>query len=290
MLGWTNGPDLKYDTRLNIYAPSGDYEKGALANVGKNLWTFEPMVSLSYLSTKIGLEGTAFAGLDFNTENPATDYQSGTQFHLDGTIAQDLPLLGGVVGVGANGFYYLLPANQRRQRLRRALRRFRRPHCGSRTCAVLHPKARQKHPRRRIEMAAGTGHRTAAQWGLRLVQTRVSVLSARASGPVAGTEFQRFGAWGATLHTHHCERVAGRSIWTALAERSADSALAWRSPIQSGVALRLPPHSILPRMARVPNYAREHASTQIPVDPDRGLPKLPVRYPFNQKTGKAFYG
>jgi hypothetical protein len=31
---------------------------------------------------------------------------TGTQFHLDSTIAQHLPLLGGVVGVGANGFYY----------------------------------------------------------------------------------------------------------------------------------------------------------------------------------------
>ena len=106
ILGWTNGPDLKYDVRLNIFAPSGEYDVGALANVGKNYWTVDPMVSVSYLSSKIGLEVSAFAGVDFNTENHATDYQTGTQFHLDGTIAQHLPLLGGVIGVGANGFYY----------------------------------------------------------------------------------------------------------------------------------------------------------------------------------------
>src|SRR6185369_1941485 len=98
MLGWTNGPDLKYDMRLNIFAPSGEYDTGALANVGKNYWTFDPMVSVSYLSSKIGLELSAFAGVDFNTKNDATDYQTGTQFHLDGTIAEHLPLLGGVVG------------------------------------------------------------------------------------------------------------------------------------------------------------------------------------------------
>ncbi len=109
MLGWTglNGA-LKYDVRLGIYAPTGDYDKGKLANVGKNYWTFEPAISLSYISSKIGLELSAFAGMDFNTENYKTDYQTGTQFHLDFTVAEHLPLFGGIIGVGANG---LLPAD-----------------------------------------------------------------------------------------------------------------------------------------------------------------------------------
>jgi hypothetical protein len=107
MLGWTGlGGDLKSDFRFGIYAPTGDYDKGALANVGKNYWTFEPAASFSYISSKIGLELTGFAGVDFNTENHATDYQTGTQFHLDVTVAEHLPLLDGVIGIGANGFYY----------------------------------------------------------------------------------------------------------------------------------------------------------------------------------------
>ena len=82
MLGWTGlNKDLKCDVRLGIYAPTGDYDKGKLANLGKNYWTFEPMVSLSYISSKIGLELSAFAGMDFNTENNKTDYRTGTQFH-----------------------------------------------------------------------------------------------------------------------------------------------------------------------------------------------------------------
>ena len=107
MLGWTglNG-DLKYDVRLGIYAPTGDYDTGKLANVGKNYWTFEPAVSLSYISSKIGLEMSAFAGMDFNTKNHKTDYRSGTQFHLDFTVAEHLPLFGGIIGLGANAFYY----------------------------------------------------------------------------------------------------------------------------------------------------------------------------------------
>lgn len=105
MLAWQKG-DLKYDIRVGVYAPTGDYEKGKLANLGKNYWTFEPAVSLSYMSSKTGFELTAFAGIDFNTKNPDTEYKSGTQLHLDMTAAQHLPLVGGIVGIGANGFYY----------------------------------------------------------------------------------------------------------------------------------------------------------------------------------------
>lgn len=63
-------------------------------------------MSLSWLSSKIGTEVSAFAGYDISTKNNKTDYQSGDMVHLDITVAQHLPLFGGFVGVGANGFYY----------------------------------------------------------------------------------------------------------------------------------------------------------------------------------------
>ena len=107
MLGWTAlGGDLKSDVRFGIYAPTGDYRRGRLANPGRNYWTFEPGGSISWLSSQIGLEVSAFTGFDINTENDATDYQTGSQFHLDLTVAQHLPLWGGVIGAGANAFYY----------------------------------------------------------------------------------------------------------------------------------------------------------------------------------------
>jgi len=107
MLGWTNLlPDFKLDTRLGLYAPTGEYEKGRLANVGKNYWTFEPGIMGSWLSSKIGTEVSLYAGVDFNTRNDATDYQSGSSLHLDATVAQHLPLGKGYIGVGANAFYY----------------------------------------------------------------------------------------------------------------------------------------------------------------------------------------
>ncbi|MBV8275960.1 MAG: transporter [Verrucomicrobia bacterium] len=107
MLGWNqlNG-DLKYDLRLAVYAPTGGYSVGQLANTGKNYWTFEPGLPVSWLSSKIGTEINFFSGFDINTQNDATHYQSGAVFHLDATIAQHLPLFGGFIGVGANVFYY----------------------------------------------------------------------------------------------------------------------------------------------------------------------------------------
>jgi hypothetical protein len=106
MLGWKRG-DFKYDVRLAIYAPTGGYDFGHLANVGKNYWTFEPGASFNYLSSRIGLEVTAFAGFDFNTTNSVFryEYHTGDEFHLEATVAEHLPLFGGFIGVGANVFY-----------------------------------------------------------------------------------------------------------------------------------------------------------------------------------------
>lgn len=98
--------DLNLNYRLAIYAPTGSYEAGQLANTGKNFWTIEPTVALMYFGQKNGIEGSLFLGVDFNTENSATDYTSGVQAHLDGTIAQHFPLWNGLAGAGATGFWY----------------------------------------------------------------------------------------------------------------------------------------------------------------------------------------
>lgn len=107
MLGWTHGSDIKYDVRLGVYAPTGEFEEGQLANAGRNHWTFEPSASFSWLSSTIGTEATIFAGFDINTENPDTDYTSGSSFHLEATLAQHLPIGKlGIFGIGANAFLY----------------------------------------------------------------------------------------------------------------------------------------------------------------------------------------
>jgi hypothetical protein len=132
MLGWTKlwctkegcngGSDkqdikytLKYQTQFGVYAPTGNFQHEAPATIGKNYWTFEPGAAVDFLRwpclktdpIPYFFEFTASAGLDFNSKNNATHYQTGDQFHLDGTLALDLPLsTSDVVGAGASGFFY----------------------------------------------------------------------------------------------------------------------------------------------------------------------------------------
>jgi hypothetical protein len=98
--------DLNANYRLAVYAPTGGYEVGQLANTGKNFWTVEPTAALMYFGLKNGIEASLFMGMDFNTENSDTDYTSGIQARADGTLAQHFPLWKGLAGVGANGFWY----------------------------------------------------------------------------------------------------------------------------------------------------------------------------------------
>lgn len=106
MLNYEFTKDLHGDFRLGVYAPTGDYEAGRLANTGKNFWTIEPTIGLLYFGQKNGIEASGYVGIDFNSENNDTNYQSGSQLHFDGTLAQHFPLAGGFAGVGASGFWY----------------------------------------------------------------------------------------------------------------------------------------------------------------------------------------
>lgn len=106
MFNYAANEDLNFNLRLSAYAPTGDYEVGRLANTGKNFWSIEPTVGLMYLGQHNGIEATLFGGLTVNGENPDTDYRSGNQFHLDGTLAQHFPFAGGLASIGVTGYYY----------------------------------------------------------------------------------------------------------------------------------------------------------------------------------------
>ena len=119
MLNWTKrggeegvyGYALQYQTEFGIFAPTGNFDNDLTANTGRNYWTFEPSGAVSYLLAPVATKPFSFqfttsAGFDFNTKNGKTHYQTGDQFHLDGTLAAYLPLFGGYTGVGVSGFFY----------------------------------------------------------------------------------------------------------------------------------------------------------------------------------------
>lgn len=101
-LFWNKG-NFSYLGALSIYAPSGAYTVGRLANLGKNYWTFNPVFGFQYNDRQAGLEANAYLGFNFNTENNSTNYQSGHEFYLDFTV--DKRFKNGF-GVGATGFVF----------------------------------------------------------------------------------------------------------------------------------------------------------------------------------------
>ena len=53
-----------------------------------------------------GFNAMLHAGIAFNTENPDTDYKSGSLLHLDGAVQQIVPAMGGLLTLGAEVFYF----------------------------------------------------------------------------------------------------------------------------------------------------------------------------------------
>ena len=105
MMAW-KCESWQYSTFLSVYAPTGDFETGRLANPGRNYWTFDPTVQVSYNNAKTGFNAAFFTGVTLNTENEDTGYESGAAFHADLSVQQLLPLGPGFISAGFNAFYY----------------------------------------------------------------------------------------------------------------------------------------------------------------------------------------
>lgn len=106
-LDWTFG-QVQLNFQSVVYAPTGDFVVGALANPGKNHWMFDQTIGASFMSEKTGTEVSGFFGYAVSTENSATNYRNGDIIHLEGTLQQFFPLGSKttLLGVGANGFLY----------------------------------------------------------------------------------------------------------------------------------------------------------------------------------------
>ena len=105
MLAWKKD-FWQFHTFLSIYAPTGNYDLGQLANAGLNYWTFEPTFGFSYNNAENGFNFAVHTGFTLNTENDATNYKSGSVLHVEASVQQMLPVGGGYATLGANGFIY----------------------------------------------------------------------------------------------------------------------------------------------------------------------------------------
>lgn len=100
LLAW-HGKNWHGGAALDITAPTGQYDRNETFNIGRNYWTFQPLVA-GTIMTASGVELSAKLMYDINTENDDTNYQSGQEFHFDYAAAYHM----GPWTMGATGYYY----------------------------------------------------------------------------------------------------------------------------------------------------------------------------------------
>jgi hypothetical protein len=111
LVGW-HRDKLHYSTGLSIFAPTGDYQTAtvnvqertvdALSN-GKNVWSFQPFVTVTWLDNSTGFEASSAVSLLFSSKNSATDYQTAPAIQLEGAVVQRIR---SGWGFGLTGYLY----------------------------------------------------------------------------------------------------------------------------------------------------------------------------------------
>ncbi len=100
-VSWHFSKNFHMASSFDVVMPTGNYDSTELVNLGRNYWTFEPVLALTYLADN-GMEASIKLMYDFNTKNNATDYRSGQEFHFDYAVGYHT----GPWTVGAVGYYY----------------------------------------------------------------------------------------------------------------------------------------------------------------------------------------
>jgi hypothetical protein len=101
-IGWNAGHfHWKLTGLLNV--PIGSYNKTNLVNMGFNHWAGDVTGSFTWLDPAIGLELSLAPGITFNAENPATNYRTGTEFHIEAAVMQHFSK---DFAIGIAGYYY----------------------------------------------------------------------------------------------------------------------------------------------------------------------------------------
>jgi hypothetical protein len=101
-MNWSFG---NYSLKLAeaVYVPVGAYDVDEVVNLGLNHWGFDTSAAATYFNLKTGTELSVAPGILINTENNATDYRTGNEFHVDFTVNQ---FLSETFAVGVRGYYY----------------------------------------------------------------------------------------------------------------------------------------------------------------------------------------
>jgi hypothetical protein len=102
-IGWHPTSHLSTLVAVDVFAPTGAYNKSDLANIGRNYWAIQPIVGFSRIGPS-GVNADMKIMYTFNEANATTEYHSGQELIVDYSFGYGF-LQHWVVGVG--GYYYL---------------------------------------------------------------------------------------------------------------------------------------------------------------------------------------
>nr|WP_237882520.1 transporter [Pseudomonas sp. PGPR40] len=88
MLGWGT-PNYKQLIGVDIFAPTGEYDKKDLFNPGRNVWTYGPWYAFTAFPIP-DLEISSKLSYLISGTNDATHYRSGKEFNADYNIAYNV--------------------------------------------------------------------------------------------------------------------------------------------------------------------------------------------------------
>lgn len=101
-LGYHASPNLHYVAGVDIFAPTGAYDKTDPSSLGKNIWVIQPVFALSYIQPS-GVNADIKVMYDFNMKNSATHTRSGQAIHADYALGWGFGN-GWLAGVGGHVF------------------------------------------------------------------------------------------------------------------------------------------------------------------------------------------
>jgi hypothetical protein len=101
-LNWNFG-DFSFKLAEVIFVPTGGFDEGSAANLGRNYWSFDTVGAVTWFNTGTATEISVAPGIMVNTKNDDTNYQTGEEFHVDFVGNQ---FLSDTFAIGLRGYYY----------------------------------------------------------------------------------------------------------------------------------------------------------------------------------------
>lgn len=102
LIGWHSGNwHWNFTALLNV--PIGPYDDESSSNISFNRWGLDTSAAITWLDAAKGHEFSIAVGFTFNGQNPAADYRTGTEFHVEWALVQHLSK---TFSVGLAGYHY----------------------------------------------------------------------------------------------------------------------------------------------------------------------------------------